>query len=108
MGRIHPLEGLEYAREMLGRYADTRIVYIDAHTHSGAPATDQNTASRLGILDGVTHKVAQDAFEKTTPRVACARNSMPFSCASLSLSLATRQNSGASATGVISILCASS
>jgi hypothetical protein len=62
--RIKTGEGLEHSRHLVPGYADSSVIHVNADPLVGVPATDENTATRLCVFDGIADQVAQSGTEK--------------------------------------------
>lgn len=58
--RVRPLKGVENLRQVLGSYAYSRVVNLDSDVVFDSPTANQDASTRLRILDGVAHQIAQD------------------------------------------------
>jgi len=63
---IKPGERFEYLRNLSIGNSYACVVHVDPDFRSGAPASKKDATSRLRILDGIAHQIAQRGAEEQT------------------------------------------
>jgi len=70
-------ESVKDRRRLLLRNADPGIVHVDSDIRAAAPAAEQNTTSRFGVLDRIADQIAQDGSKQEVvaqyQRIRCHR-----------------------------------
>lgn len=62
--RIDACERLENARHLVSCDADSVVIHVNTDLVAGVTAAQKNSATGLGVLDGIADQVAQDSTEK--------------------------------------------
>ena len=61
---IKPSERFEDPRNLFDGNTNAGVVHVDPDLRTGAPAANKDATSRLGVLDRITHQIAQGSAEK--------------------------------------------
>jgi hypothetical protein len=59
-----PSERFEYPWNLFTGNSNAGVVNVDPDFRTGAPAANKDATSRLGVLDRITHQIAQGSAEK--------------------------------------------
>src|SRR4029077_2154844 len=69
--RINAGKRLKHSRNLVAGDTDSRVIHVNTDVHTSVTASDEDTATRLRVLDGIADQVAQNGAEKQ--RVALNR-----------------------------------
>src|ERR1700747_2934549 len=59
-----PSERFEYPRNLFAGNSHAGVANVDPDFRTRAPSANKDAASRLGVLDRITHQIAQGSAEK--------------------------------------------
>jgi hypothetical protein len=61
---IKSSERFEDPPNLFGGNSNASVVHVDPNFRAGAPATNKDATSRLGVFDRITHQIAQGGAQK--------------------------------------------